>query len=609
MCGIAGYFCNRGDRKNNRAILEKMSALLAHRGPDGTGLFVQDQIGIAHRRLAILDLSDKASQPMSNEDNSIWMVVNGEFYNYRELKQDLLRKGHVFKSRTDSEVLLHLYEEEGLNAVSFLEGMFAFAIWDKKKRRLFLGRDRVGEKPLYTAEVKDSFWFASEPNALLSHPNISREPDLEGLSLGLHFLSIPPPRSAWKMIQKVPLASCLTIDDSGISCWRYWNIDLSEKKDWSMEKAAVTCRELLVDVVNSQLMADVPVAVTLSGGLDSSGIAAILSERLGTSMAAFTLGSLGDNNEEFKRAERVARRYGMDHRKVFIGPECLSLLPEVLKSYGEPMGAFPSVYAHQLAIEMAKEAKVVITGNGADEIFGGYEHYNKILQTPHSSNPEKVWADRVTLNVIQDFAHLVSGDLAQVFRKTKFHEIYEHLFIESNAGDNLLDGLLYQDLMSRSSHSIVSIPDSSGMANSIELRSPFLSQKIIEFAFSLPTEFKVPDSFDTALNKAVLKEAFKPILPKENLLSPKIGFGASVPWQKWIVGPWRSSLYDILFNGTLASYGWIDRFELGRVWTENIRREGFYSELLWIFISLAVWVELELEQVSIEGLRERLVIT
>lgn len=609
MCGIAGYFCNHSDGKDNIAILEKMNDLLVHRGPDGAGLFTDGPVGLAHCRLAILDLSDKASQPMANEDGSVWMVVNGEFYNYKEIKRDLVRKGHVFKSQTDSEVLLHLYEEEEINAVSFLEGMFAFAIWDKKKRRLFLGRDRVGEKPLYTAEVKDGFWFASEPNSLLSHPNISREPDIEGISLGLHFLSIPSPRSAWKMIQKVSPATCLTVDDSGISSWRYWHINLSEKKELSMEKAAVTCRELLVDVVNSQLMADVPVAVTLSGGLDSSGIAAILSKRLGTSMAAFTVGSLEDNNEEFNRAGRVARRYGMNHKKVFIGPECLSLLPEVLRSYGEPMGAFPSVYAHQLAIEMAKEAKVVITGNGADEIFGGYEHYNKILQIPYNSNPEKVWADRATLNVTQGFAHLVSGDLAQVFHKTDFREIYEQLYRESHAGDNLLDGLLYQDLMSRASHSIVSIPDSSGMANSIELRSPFLSKRIIEFAFSLPTELKVPDSYNATSNKVVLKEAFKPLLPEENLLSPKIGFGSSVPWQGWLVGPWREPLYDVLFNGSLASYGWIDRFELGKIWIENIRRKGFYSELLWIFISLAVWVELELEQASMEGLRERLLIT
>ncbi len=624
MCAIAG-FVNFDHRAAAEQIIGAMNRVQRHRGPDGDGVFIDDRAALGHRRLAIIDLAGGA-QPMTNEDGTLHLVFNGEIYNHLELRAWLEAAGHRFRTGSDTEVILHLYEECGAEAPAALCGMFAFALWDSRKRVLLLGRDRAGQKPLVYFRKGRILVFASEINALRKHPDFPDEWDAAAVHDFLSLQYVPSPGCIYREVQKLPPAHTLLFDaDSGqarLDC--YWQVNLADKSDWSFAAAVQRLRELLTEAVRKRLMAEVPSGAFLSGGLDSAIIATLMTRlRQPERTAAFTIG-FADRAYDERSGARLAANHinlltgnSLDHREKVVDPGDFDLLRKIVPCYGEPFADASMLPTALLSAFAREQVTVILSGDGADEIFAGYERYLAMRFASRFNHlPEAVrrLLFRLPARFLPDAGErtffgrlrrlmmmLGASENGQYFslldrcppalrariageRLRQADAETARLFCTRTAPDAVAQ-CMEIDFHTYLPGDILPKVDIASMASSLEVRNPFLDHEVIEFAATLPPEFKLHGRS----RKHLLKHAFADLLPPETVAARKRGFG--IPLAAWLRGRWQEPARTALWESPLPGSGWIDPRGMQELWEEHQQGRRDHSYLLWSLLVLALFME------------------
>src|SRR3989338_6635270 len=574
MCGICGFY-----GRKDRPLLEAMAGVLIHRGPDDSGFYEDELVSLGHRRLSIIDLSPQGRQPMANEDNTVWLVFNGEIYNFQDLRAELENKGHSFRSHTDSEVILHSYEEYGLDCVDNFRGMFAFALWDTKKRRLVICRDRIGKKPLYYWQNGERLLFASEIKSLLCCREILREVNRDGFYSFLSFQYVPGVETAVKNIFRVPPGNMLIAENGTVKLREYWSIRkiVNSGGDISPDKAIERMGHLLEESVSLRLVSDVPLGVLLSGGLDSSSITALISRSGVKSIKTFSAG-FGEESDEFKYARIVSGEFNAEHREFIVRPDNLSLmLKKIIWHMDEPI-ADGGAFATYMISEVVKEyVKVILVGEGADELFAGYS-WHRLAGAGFALVP----------GAIKNRAYFY---LNTFYRGKKnqpdIYHGFEERFNLKGVRRDFLSRMMFFELENLLPNCLLMKVDKMTMAHSLEARAPFLDHKLIEFAAALPAGFKIRG----CTNKYILRKFMEKKLPPEIVNRKKRGF--LVPITKWLNGELKEYAEDILLRK--------DSFSACAIGLERIRplfvpqrglRELENKIRLWRLLVFELWVNL-----------------
>src|SRR4051794_6004854 len=613
MCGIAGLVGLDG-RPPDRAALEAMSGALVHRGPDDAGVFAEGPCALAARRLSIIDLAG-GHQPVSTPDRAVTVVQNGEIYDHARHREALRSAGHVFASRSDTEVIAHLYAEHGLGFAERLRGMFAIAVWDARRRRLVLARDRFGIKPLYWSEDAGTLAFASELKALQRRPQASTEVDLDAVEAFLAFNSIPTPLSIYRAARKLPAGHLLIAEDGRVRIERFARPQpaaAADVRQEPFEALAAEARDRLRDSVRAHLVADVPVGVLLSGGIDSSMLTALAAEESGARVSTFSIGFKERSFDELDLARAVARRYGTDHHELVLEPDAAELLPRIAAAFDEPFAdssALPTFLVSGLA---AEHVKVVLSGEGGDELFGGYETYVADLLAPRvgrvaalaeplvrrlPSSSKRVSLDyklkRFTraahlppLEAHHGWKEIFSPDArAQLLRREPGADPVDLLrapYAETLGADELarlqdVDRTTYlvDDLLVKT--------DRMSMTHSLEARVPFLDRHVAELALALPTSAKVRG----LQKKRLLREAAEPLVGRQIARGRKRGF--SIPAAAWLRGPLVPFAREVLSPEAVRRQGLLDPVAVTRVLDEHVAGREDLSRQLWGLMALLLW--------------------
>jgi len=611
MCGICGA-TGQGDS----ATLHAMTATLTHRGPDDAGLFESPGIALGVRRLSIIDVPG-GHQPIANEDSSVVVAFNGEIYNYLELRTRLEGRGHHFRTRSDTEVLVHLYEEYGDALVHLLQGMFAFALWDAKRRRLLLARDRLGIKPLYYAETRDGLVFASEAKTLFEHPDVRPQINLEALDLYLSLRYVPGPDTLFRGVKKLAPGHLLTHQNGKTEIHRYWELVLGDfQPAVNLDEAVEEFRALLADTVRAHLISDVPVGVLLSGGLDSSAVAALAAVTARppdrpTALKTFTVGfDLPGSHNELAEARATAKHLHTDHHELVVKPDAAELLPKLAWHMDEPV-ADPAALPTYLICSFARASvPVVLTGEGGDELLAGYPRYvwfdrAKALQrrVPHWIRERVLSASRAAPvgeryhraleNVLAERSdlerhlHWVPG-LAPELRSELSHnrqpmtdDVVERYLKPSS--EHTIHRLMSLDIHTWLVDDVLHKMDRMSMATSVEARVPFLDHRLVEFVASLPLDVKLANLG----TKTLLKHAMAPLLPRATVRRRKHAF--QIPLDQWVAGPLRDFVHDTLLDKTARERGWIDTTRLEDLLGNNGTRPKIDGQSVWTLLSLELW--------------------
>jgi asparagine synthase (glutamine-hydrolysing) len=622
MCGIFGIVHADPARDADPALLGRMAGVLRHRGPDHAGAWTRGNVGLGHARLSIIDLSPAGAQPMANEDGSVLVTFNGEIYNFQALRRQLAGRGHVFRSDTDSEVLVHLWEEHGERCVDFLRGMFAFAIWDARKRSLFLARDRAGKKPLYYAALPDRFLFASEIKAILQDPAFRAEPDLEAIHHYLSYQSVPAPYCAFKGIRKLPPAHRLLIRENAGKPERYWRLSYADKLRVDGEKGLAALQEELVErlreAVRIRLVSDVPLGAFLSGGLDSSLVTALMAGLSGTPVKTFSIGFHEPEYDELPFARKVAARYGTDHHEFVVTPDAQAIIPELVWHYNEPFAdssAIPTWYVCRLA---RRHVTVVLNGDGGDENFAGYPRYADAGDPAMRPGPLGRLLDWVGPrgrlacfsgpagrigDTFRRLSALTPERLAYYRRITHFSEFYKpdlytpgmkaatrgifsvDLMLDRyrSAGTaDFLDATMGLDFDQYLPDTLMPKVDVASMAHSLEARSPFLDHEFMEFAARIPSGLKLSGG----VGKRILKSAAEPLLPRDVIYRKKMGFG--VPVEHWLRHELKAMARDVLLSPRAIGRGYFRKGRIEALLDRHQRGEN-WATLIWNLLMLEMW--------------------
>lgn len=624
MCGICGILHSDPGRPVDQAILAGMNQALAPRGPDGEGYYLHGPLGLGHRRLAIIDL-ETGQQPMTNENSSIWLVFNGEIYNFPELRRRLRRAGHVFRTRSDAEVIIHAYEEFGTECVRHFNGMFAFALWDQPRRTLFLARDRVGLKPLYYTLGPEGLLFASELKAILAHPRVSRELDPEALHQYLVYEYVPTPQSIFRGIKKLPPGFSATFQDHKLSLERYWDFGL-ERSELTPGRSKPAClaalRQSLKEAVRLELVADVPVGVLLSGGLDSSAIAAMLAELQAPDIQSFAVGFEDPSFDESGYARLVAQKLGTRHHEITLTSQAmLELVPRLGELLDEPLGDSSFIPTFLLSRFTRQHVKVALGGDGGDELLGGYpttlahrwmEAYQQLLP----SNLRRrlgSWASELLPvsfnNISLDFKvrrFLAGGDLPPHRRHQLWlgsftpeqlrllltsplarpdteapEPIWRHW--QACPAREMLNKVFYCDLKLYLEGDILAKVDRASMANSLEVRAPLLNPVLLETSAALAADYKV----GWLATKYLLRQVLQELLPPEIIRRRKKGF--NMPVAKWLLGPLKPLAADLLAPTRLKRRGLFNPAYVQTLWQEHQSRRRDHRKLLWTLLAFELW--------------------
>jgi asparagine synthase (glutamine-hydrolysing) len=623
MCGIAGKLYFDPARPVEREVLERMNAVQVHRGPDDAGIHCQGPVGLAHRRLSIIDLSPAGHQPMANEDGTIWIVFNGEIYNFQDLRPGLLERGHRFRSRTDTEVILHLYEEQGVGCLASLRGMFAFAIWDGRNRQLFLARDRLGKKPLCYQWDDEAFRFASEAKAILQDAAVSVRPDPEGISLYLTYGYVPSPVSAFQGLCKLPPAHYLICRDGGVEVVRYWRLRRDRKQNRPEAEWCEEIRARLEEAVRLRLISDVPLGAFLSGGIDSSAVVAMMSRAAGGAIKTFSIGFDQPEYDEGTYARRVAERFGTDHHELVVRPDAVAILPKLAWHYDEPFGDSSAVPTYYVAQMTRQYVTVALNGDAGDENFGGYDRYVANLLAasfdrwpgaglfrrgvrwglrllPRSGRrtsllyrgrrflegltepPERRYARWICHFYGDRKAELLHPEFRATLGEDGTLEVLLAAYRESDAPD-FFDATLGVDAALYLPDDLLVKVDIASMAHSLEARSPFLDHEFMEFAATIPSDLKVRGRE----TKIILKRALQGLLPDEILHRPKMGFG--VPIDHWLRHELKDLAYDTLLSPRALGRGYFRPEAVQRLLDEHMRGTASWHYLLWTLLMLELW--------------------
>jgi len=613
MCGIAGFYLREGGA--TLSAVRTMCDPIRHRGPDDEGYHVEGGSAIGMRRLSIIDLST-GHQPMTNEDQSIWVVFNGEIYNYRELRRDLLGRGHRFATNSDTETLIHLYEEQGTEGLQRLRGMFAYAVWDSRRRRTFLARDRFGKKPLYYALLPQGLYFGSELKCLQA-AGVPREIDAEALRLFFEFTYIPEPLSCLKAVRKLPAGSWLTYDADGtVRQGRYWQFPTPVAEtpaDFSEADVCARLRAKFDESVRIRMIADVPLGAFLSGGIDSSSVVASMALASPEPVRTFSIGFEENDFNELEYAAMVARQYRTEHHEIVVRPDAVDLVSRLVRHFDEPFGdssAIPTFIVSEFAVQ---HVKVALSGDGGDELFAGYDRFQaldrlrKLGRLPRPLRAAISWvADRLPYSAYgKNYLHMLSRSTAlERYFESNFAPWFlrqellqkdwmlpaDSAFLIRSLGDYLLPGnpsLLSQALFFETTQNLpgdmlVKV-DRMSMANSLEVRCPLLDQELGELAASIPHAWKIRDG----KGKYILLRALGDRLPPALLTRRKMGFG--VPLSLWFRGALRSFLWDYLTSTSFAGRGIVSPNFVKQMLQEHDSGRRDNSHWLWSLLMLELW--------------------
>jgi len=620
MCGIVAIAGNNDSC--SESLVTRLRDALAHRGPDDAGVHVEEGVALGHRRLAILDLSPAGHQPMSNPDGSLWLVFNGEIYNYVELRQELLARGHRLRSQSDSEVLLRLYEEEGEACVHRLRGMFAFAIWDRRRRQLFAARDRLGKKPLYYAVTPGGLVVASEIKALLLHPAVEPAPDYEALRHYLALQYVPSPLTAFRSVKRLPPAHTLTWHAGATSLSRYWSLSYEPKPATTEDEAARRLEDTLRQAVRIRLRADVPTGVLLSGGVDSSLVAALAAEHV-PRLKTFTIGFREEGFDERRIARQVASRLGADHYELEARPDLVSLLPRFVRQFDQPLADPAALPTMALAELTSEHVTVALNGDGGDEAFAGYPryrgapHWRAFRRLPSLLRGRALW-DRVAgvaghasasaESRLRRLAHLGGESASDHYLRSM--SLFNREWLDALVSDGPLsfahdwdawrplraafgeardeglgevDSLLAVDSVTYLPDCLLLKVDMAAMAHGLEVRSPLLDHEVFESAALLPESMKLR----SGTGKFLLKRVARSLLPASVVDRPKAGFG--VPLGRWLRHELRDVLRDTLLDGRLAARGYFRTATVERLIKEHLHDGADRAAMLWCLLVLETW--------------------
>jgi asparagine synthase (glutamine-hydrolysing) len=621
MCGIAGKIYFDRERFVASEEVRAMGSAMSHRGPDGEGTWVDGNVGLTHRRLAIIDLSTAAGQPMCNEDESLWIIFNGEIYNFHELRQELEKQGHMFHTHSDTEVIIHAYEEYGHECLERLRGMFAFAIWDRRSHTLFLARDRVGKKPLFYFRGEDRFVFASEIKALLIDDTVQRQPDPVAID---HFLAlgyVPGPRTAFLGIHKLPPAHWLEFRDGQLKMGRYWKLRYRPKRKISTDDAIAEIHWHLGEAVRLRLASDVPLGAFLSGGVDSSAVVIHMAETMGRPVRTFSVGFGDPSFDERRFARQVAERYRTDHTELVVQAPVTDILSRLVWHYDEPFGDPSAVPSYAIAELTRQHVTVVLNGDGADETFAGYDWYKmdrliqrgkfaplrlrqwfvelmrrfpangsktglrwkaarlaEVLALPPSRRYAQ-WTEHLGPNARQ---RLYSSAFTECVKESDPDSLFASAFSQSDAED-WLDILLDADVNLYLADDLLVKIDRATMAHSLEARSPFLDHVVMELAASLPVSFKQA----WGQKKRVLKASLRGRIPDALLDRRKMGF--SVPIAKWFRTDLREMAHDVLLSPRASERGYFNGTEIARLLHDHSANKVDHGRTLWDLLMLELW--------------------
>jgi asparagine synthase (glutamine-hydrolysing) len=618
MCGICGLIALDGARPVDEPGLRAMSAALAHRGPDDAGTLVDGPAALAIRRLAIIDPAG-GHQPIANEDGTVHVVLNGEIYNFAALRDRLVARGHRFTTRSDTEVLVHLYEERGDDFVEDLRGMFAVAVWDGRRRRLVLARDRFGIKPLVYAEVDGQLAFASETKALLALDGLSRAVDLDAFEQYLAIDAVMAPRTMLAAVRKLPAGHRLIVAPGRPVRVERWARDLPAHEDdvrrgASRTELATELRERLRDAVRAHLVADVPVGVLLSGGVDSGLICALAAQEAGPGLATFTVGFAERSFDETAAARAVAARYRTDHHVITCGTEDASLLADLAWTFDEPRGDSTALPYWLAARHAAAQRKVVLSGEGGDELFAGYQTYAAarlgargagaaaaiapvVARRPSSSRNLSLdfrlrrLARGAGLDVLERhhaFKEILSPEARAALVEPVCRGTADPLAVHrarwaETAGAPQIARLQDVDLGTFLADDLLLQTDRAGMAHGLEIRVPFLDPVVAELARTLPTAAKLRG----LQTKAILRDAAAPLLPADIVRGPKRGFVA--PAAAWLRGPLRGLAADVLSEATLRRQGFLRPAAVQALLARHVAREEDLARPLWALMAFTLW--------------------
>lgn len=626
MCGFCGVLNFDGQTPVNRETLAAMTATLQHRGPDDLGFFLSTPVGLGHRRLSIIDL-ETGHQPLSNEDGSIWIVYNGELYNYQAIRANLEKAGHRFATLSDTEVIVHAYEEYGADCLKVMNGMFAFALWDSRRQRLFLARDRVGIKPLYYALLPEGMVFGSEVKALLAHPRVERRLDLTALNLYLSLEYVPSPQSIFAGIKKIPPGHFLVVDGAHSHLERYWDLELADSapsSTGSLNESIAEVRRLLYDTVSMELVADVPVGVLLSGGLDSSAVAAMMVRASSRPVPSFSVAFDDPSFDESAHARLVARHLGTEHHEFPLSAAtALKALPEITAGLDEPLGDSSIIPTYCLSRFTREHVKVALGGDGGDELFGGYSTLQAHRLADYYQRLAPAWLRQLVEPWVVAKLPVSFNNLSLDFKLRRFLRDYSlspvvrhHRWLgsftsEEKAGlleplgpagreqvvalleyhahqartPDPLNQVLYCDLKLYLEGDILVKVDRASMAHSLEVRVPLLNRLLVEYAAHLPHSFKLRG----LTTKFLLRQALKGLLPDSILQRGKKGF--NVPVAKWFAGPLKPLLEEVLSPRRLKQQGLFQPDYVAAIIQEHQARHRDHRKLLWTLLAFQLWYE------------------
>lgn len=615
MCGISGFIDTSNNTIRPHEDLERMIGALKHRGPDDTGRLVSGNVSLGFVRLSIIDLSH-GHQPIANEDESVFIIFNGEIYNFQELRGPLEEKGHRFKTNTDTEVILHLYEEHGVDCLKMLRGMFGFVIYDSKKGELFCARDRFGIKPFYYYIDKDRFAFASEIKAITALNPIDRSINFQAMDAFLAYGYTIGEHTIYNKIKKLRPAHYLKIpvkDPSNFVIKKYWEVSYSFEQERPESYWCDRIRNSLEESVKMHMISDVPLGAFLSGGIDSGGIVAMMSKLSGSRIKTFSIGFPEKEYSELSGAKLVAKKYDTDHHEMIVEKQSVELLSRIVDAFDEPFGDSSAIPTYLVSQFASQYVKVALSGDGGDELFGGYVHHKRLINFSKYSvlmsglhkafslvkNPNKPMKlsnkylyyfanNPVYLNSL--FGIFTLPERLKLYRKDHlqllenvFAEDYKYSQMASSNTKDYLSRVLESDINSYLVDDIMTKADITSMQNSIELRVPYLDHVFAEDTFKIPSRFKIKEG----QTKYILRQALKDVLPQENLASPKKGF--ELPLKYWFKDDLRSFTHDTLLETNAPIRDIFDVKQMDNVLKNNSAANS--SSKIWNLIILNSWLK------------------
>ncbi|MEA1927446.1 MAG: asparagine synthase (glutamine-hydrolyzing) [Candidatus Auribacterota bacterium] len=622
MCGICGIY-RRGEREIDPRRIISMRDIMIPRGPDDAGLYIAPHIGLGFRRLSIIDLSSAGNQPMSNAEGSLHLLFNGEIYNFQILRDQLISKGHRFQSRTDTEILIHGYEEWGLEGMlDRLNGMFAFAIWDRKGKKLILARDRTGEKPLFYLEKDGDVYFSSDIKSIWAGYEGELSIDRRAIDAFLYFNCIPQEYTIYQQVRKLPPAHYIVFSANDSTCHPYWSLSFANQTDQSEGEILEEIKERLTRAVRIRMTSDVPLGAFLSGGIDSSLVVALMAMHSDQPIKTFSIGFKEQSHDELPFARMVAKKYGTDHHEFIVETDALAIMPDIIWNYGEPFADVSQIPTYYVAKITREFVTVALTGDGGDESFGGYNNisaqyygmlYRKYLPAllgdrliPRTlEKMEKLLGKRQLLKRMMTLARyggrnfINSLDKGYSFSLSQREQLYSDQFKEELAGHNphniyreyidrfdgknAVDLALYIDIKTQLPNEYLTKVDVATMMNSLETRAPFLDHRLMEYAARIPANKKVKGGEQ----KYLLKKLAADFIPRKAVYRPKQGFNP--PLDHWLRNIFASKIKELLLSKRSVARKYFKYDYIESLIEEHLGGRADHSDRIWALLCLELW--------------------